>query len=193
MNANVQLGKMSHGAICDSFFPIFLWSYPRMFVSLRRDNGSLDGVIPGVTSIITPLIQTITKDYTIMRKTICTLLVLFASLAQAFADDAITAQNVTVPKGGEAWLEIDMTNSKAYGGFEFELKLPAGITVPKDATEETGISSTAYRKATRITNVESTNKTFDLMVSVADETNNIYKVLCFNTKAMSIEGTSIFI
>ena len=58
-----------------------------------------------------------------MGKIVCTLLVLLASVVSAYAEDALTAKNVTIPKGGTELLEIDLTNAKPYGAFQFDLKI----------------------------------------------------------------------
>lgn len=109
-----------------------------------------------------------------MKKILCTLLVLIASVVSAYAQDAITAKNVTIPQGSVATLEVDMTNSIEYGGFQFDLKLPAGI------------SATGVQKAPRLAEMAS----FSLQINLVDATNNIYRILGKNDDRLNIGGNS---
>lgn len=109
-----------------------------------------------------------------MKKILCTLLVLIASVVSAYAQDAITANNVTIPQGSVATLEVDMINSIQYGGFQFDLQLPAGI------------SATGVQKAPRLAQMTS----FSLQMNLVDETKNIYRVLGKNDDRLNIEGNS---
>lgn len=113
-----------------------------------------------------------------MKKILCTLLVLIASVVSAYADDGITAQNVTVPKGGTALLEIDLTNEKAYGAFQFDIKLPVGL------------SATDVLKTNRLTSAEVGDNKFAAKVSLTDETNNVYTVAVYNDNRMEFIGKS---
>lgn len=109
-----------------------------------------------------------------MKKIFCTLLVLITSVVSAYAQDALTAKNVTIPQGSVATLEIDMTNSSEYGGFQFDLQLPAGI------------SATDVQKAPRLAQMAS----FSLQMNLVDETKNIYRVLGKNDDRLNIGGNS---
>ena len=113
-----------------------------------------------------------------MKKILCTLLVLIASVVSAYAQDALTAKNVTVPKGGSEFLEIELTNEKPYGAFQFELKLPAGI------------SATNVQKTSRMTSVETKKATFSADVNITDAANNIYTVAVYNDKRLEFAGSS---
>lgn len=103
-----------------------------------------------------------------MKKILCTLLVLIASVVSAYATDGITAKDVTVPKGGSALLEIDMTNAVAYSSLSFDLVLPKGITATK------------IEKTSRFTDVEE-KREFVLQMnnSASTETSETYTVLSF--------------
>lgn len=119
-----------------------------------------------------------------MKKILCTLLVLIASVVSAYATDGITAKSVSIPQGNFATLEIDLTSeTNKYGGFQFELKLPAGISV------------TGIQKSDRLTSVESENDHFNAQIKPIDETNNVYQVLVFIVNSdenhlIDIAGTS---
>lgn len=110
-----------------------------------------------------------------MKKKILTLSVLMASAVQLWAADGLTATDVTVPQGGNCVLSIQLNNTeRQYGGFEFELKLPQGI------------SATAIEKAERLVAIED----FSLSMNMTSQEENIYKVLGYNTNRQNIGGTS---
>lgn len=119
-----------------------------------------------------------------MKKILCTLLVLIASVVSAYATDALTAKNVTIQKGGTAVLEIELTNeaTSEYGGFEFDLKLPSGITATK------------IQKAFRLISAEAPydgQEGFTFLPSIEyNSKTNDYKVIVFNYKRIVIGGTS---
>lgn len=112
-----------------------------------------------------------------MKKILCTLLVLIASVVSANATDALTAQSITIPKGGTELLEINLTNAKPYGAFQFDLVLPSGI------------SATNVLKTSRITSVEG-KETFTARVNRTDAANNVYTVAVYNDNRMEFAGTS---
>lgn len=112
-----------------------------------------------------------------MKKIFCTLLVLIASVVSVYADDALTAQNITIPKGGTELLQIDLTNAKPYGAFQFDLVLPSGI------------SATNVLKTSRITSVEG-KETFTAKVNLTDAANNVYTIAVYNDNRMEFAGTS---
>lgn len=110
-----------------------------------------------------------------MKKFLCTLLVLVASAVQAFATDEITAADLSIPQGGTERLIINLSNPDGtYGGFQFDLKLPEGV------------SATAVQKAARLTAIEG----YSLEMNLSDADNNIYTVLGYNSNRQSIAGTS---
>ena len=115
-----------------------------------------------------------------MKKILCTLLVLIASVVSANATDGITAQNVTVPKGGTALLEIDLTSeTQLYGGFQFELELPDNILATEVLTTK------------RITDVEAAaKKSFSADINRIDPDKSVYQVLVSNSSRMEIAGES---
>ncbi len=110
-----------------------------------------------------------------MKKFSCTLLVLVASAVQAFATDEITTADLSIPQGGTERLMINLSNPDGnYGGFQFDLKLPEGV------------SATAVQKAARLTAIEG----YSLEMNLSDADNNIYTVLGYNSNRQSIAGTS---
>lgn len=110
-----------------------------------------------------------------MKKLLCALMALTAWGAQTRATDGITIADANIPKGGEAVVEVSLISAdKSYGGFQFDVKLPAGVSLVK------------VEKADRLTAIEN----YTLQKSLTDETNNIYTVLGYNTDRQNIAGTS---
>ena len=90
------------------------------------------------------------------------------------AEDGITTSNISIPKGGSVRMEIDMNNSQGYGGFQFDLRLPDGI------------SATEIEKASRLVNIEG----FTLSMNKTDDANNVYSILGYNSNRENIAGKS---
>ena len=110
-----------------------------------------------------------------MKKNLFALMALLGWSLQMMAADGISAANVTVPKGGTNVLEVEMESvEKSYGGFQFEVKLPAGI------------SATKAEKTARLTAIDG----YTLSMNLTDAENNVYTVLGYNTAHESISGTS---
>ena len=100
---------------------------------------------------------------------------LTAWAVQTRAADGITIANANVPKGGESVVEVLLTSADmSYGGFQFEVMLPTGISLEN------------VEKAARLTAIEN----YVLQKRLTDEENNTYTVLGYNTDRQSIEGTS---
>ena len=110
-----------------------------------------------------------------MKKNLFALMALLGWSLQMMAADGISAADVTVPKGGTNVLEVEMESvEKSYGGFQFEIKLPAGI------------SATKAEKTARLTAIDG----YTLSMNLTDAENNIYTVLGYNMSHESIGGTS---
>jgi hypothetical protein len=65
-----------------------------------------------------------------MKKVILSVLMLVGLAVSIKAADGIVASDINVPQGGSAKLSVQLNNTVRdnYGGFQFELKLPAGIS-----------------------------------------------------------------
>ena len=110
-----------------------------------------------------------------MKQLLCAFMALTAWAAQTRATDGITIADANIPKGGESVVEVLLTSADmSYGGFQFEVKLPTGISLEK------------VEKAARLTAIEN----YMLQKRLTDEENNTYTVLGYNTDRQSIEGTS---
>ncbi len=67
-----------------------------------------------------------------MKKLFFAFMALTAWAVQTRAADGITIANANVPKGGESVVEVLLTSADmSYGGFQFEVKLPTGISLEK--------------------------------------------------------------
>lgn len=110
-----------------------------------------------------------------MKKNLFALMALLGWSLQMMAADGISAADITVPKGGTNVLEVEMESvEKSYGGFQFEVKLPAGI------------SATKAEKTARLTAIDG----YTLSMNLTDAENNVYTVLGYNMSHESIGGTS---
>lgn len=110
-----------------------------------------------------------------MKKLLCAFVALTAWAAQTWAADDITIADIEIPQNGEAVVEVELTSvDMSYGGFQFDVKLPAGVSLTKVV------------KADRLTAIEN----FSLSMNLTDEENNVYTVLGYNINRQSIAGTS---
>jgi hypothetical protein len=110
-----------------------------------------------------------------MKKLLCAFMALTAWVAQTWAADGITIADANIPQGGETVVEVLLTSAeKSYGGFQFEVALPAGVSLVK------------VDKADRLTAIEN----YVLNKSLTDADNNVYTVLGYNIDRQSIAGTS---
>jgi len=96
---------------------------------------------------------------------------LLAIAGKSSANDNLSVEDVTIEKNGTAKIEIILNSSDMnYGGFQFHLQLPSGIT------------AVAIEKTDRL-NGNGSGAEYSLKL----ENNN---VLCYNDARMSIEGTT---
>lgn len=110
-----------------------------------------------------------------MKKILCVFVALFGWVSHTMGADGISAVDVTIPKGGSAVLEVQLVSEvKKYGGFQFDLRLPEGL------------SATKVEKAERLTAIND----FTLGISLTDAEKNIYTVLGYNIDRVEIAGTS---
>ena len=110
-----------------------------------------------------------------MRKYLFAFMALFGWSSQMMAADHLGVPDITVPKGGTNVLEVSLENTeRSYGGFQFDMKLPAGI------------SAVAIEKTARLTVIDG----YTLSINLTDEGNNIYTVLGYNMSHESISGTT---
>lgn len=111
-----------------------------------------------------------------MKKVILSVLMLVGLAVSTKAADGIVASDINVPQGGSAKLSVQLNNTVRdnYGGFQFELKLPAGI------------SATSIEQADRLKAIEG----YTLIMNLTNAANNIYTVLGYNTSRTNISGTS---
>ena len=113
-----------------------------------------------------------------MKKIFMLLAVLTAWCGSAAAE-GLTVQNITIPKGGEATLEVALENpTTEFAAFQFNVELAGGITV---ATNDKG--KLAYTKGERL------DEDFTLSMSQPDPEVNTFRVLGYYTETQPIPGT----
>ena len=113
-----------------------------------------------------------------MKKTIFLLAVLAAWCGRAAAE-GLTVQNITIPKGGEATLEIALENpTTEFAAFQFNVDLASGITVGLNAKGKLD-----YTKGERL------DEDFTLSMSQPDTEVNSFRVLGYYTETQAIPET----
>lgn len=113
-----------------------------------------------------------------MKKLIIAIMALTTMGLNAFAEDGISVPSVSVPQGGTAMLEVNLTTeTTAMTAFQFNVSLPDGLTV---ATKSNG--SLTYEKGERLVEEEG----FTLGMSEKD---GAYTVLGYYTMTQPIPGT----
>ena len=100
-----------------------------------------------------------------------------AARAAAADGDTFAAADVDLDKDGRGILNVALSNSTACAGYEFELRLPEGISI---ATDEQG--DFVYEEGSRISAV-------DGFITSISQRDGYYKVLCFNDKTRAMQGT----
>jgi hypothetical protein len=112
-----------------------------------------------------------------MKKIVFIIFGLMAITGSVQAADNITAADITIQKNGSAALEIVLNSyDMNYGGFEFQLHLPQGVTA-------SGIAKTERLAS-------SDDGEYTLQLNKTEDGSNVYKILCYNTSRMSIAGTT---
>ena len=108
------------------------------------------------------------------------LLTAFVAWCGSALADGLTVQNISVPKGGEATLVIELENSTTeYAAFQFDVQLAEGIAV---STNDKG--KLAYERGTRL------DEDFTLGMSQPDPESNSFRVLGYYTETAAIPGTN---
>ncbi len=114
-----------------------------------------------------------------MKKTFMLLTALVAWCSSAWAE-GLTVQNISIPQGGEATLEIALENATTeFAAFQFNLQLGNGITV---ALNNKG--KLDFEKGERL------DDDFTLSMSQPDPDVNSFRVLGYYTETQAISGTS---
>lgn len=112
-----------------------------------------------------------------MKKILLAIMALM-TFGGSFAEDTndkFVVSETTIPQGGSAVMTVQLSNPKnAYGGFQFDIQLPAGF------------KATAVAPAKRITDM---GVDFSLSVSQPNKDKNEYNILGYNTEMTNIVGT----
>lgn len=114
-----------------------------------------------------------------MKKIFMLLTALVAWSSSAWAD-GLTVQNISIPQGGEATLEIALENpTTEFAAFQFNVRLANGIAV---ALNNKG--KLAFEKGDRL------DEDFTLGMSQPNPEMNTFRVLGYYTETQAISGTS---
>ena len=92
--------------------------------------------------------------------------------------DTFAVDNVTLDADGKGILDVNLNNSTASAGYEFELRLPEGISIATDS-----YGDFVYEEGTRVSAVAG-------FVTSISQRDGYYKVLCFNDKTRAMQGNS---
>ena len=116
-----------------------------------------------------------------MKKYIIALMAFFAMTGNVYAQDKLYVDNVQIPQGGQAELTINLLseeNENAYLAFQFDLQLPAGISIADPEND--------YAQADRLTEA---TKNWSIAPKLIDAQNNIYNFIVYNMPNATIGGT----
>ena len=97
--------------------------------------------------------------------------------AAAANGDTFAATDVTLDADGRGILDVSLSNTTASAGYEFELRLPEGISIATDADGDF-----VYEEGSRISSVNG-------FITSISQRDGYYKVLCFNDKTRAMQGT----
>ena len=107
------------------------------------------------------------------------LLAVLAAWCGRAAAEGLTVQSITIPKGGEATLEIALENpTTEFAAFQFNVDLASGITVGLNAKGKLD-----YTKGERL------DEDFTLSMSQPDAEVNSFRVLGYYTETQAIPET----
>lgn len=116
-----------------------------------------------------------------MKKILMLLSALAAWCGGAWAD-GLTVQNISIPQGGEATLEVSLENlATEFAAFQFNVELAEGITVALNAKGKLD-----FVKGERLADEDG----FTLSMSQPDPEENVFRVLGYYTETQPIPGTS---
>ncbi len=113
-----------------------------------------------------------------MKKLFTMLVVSFCGTMAYAQTDAISVNDVTIAKGGSTQMEVTVNNAASNTAFQFDLKLPAGVSV-KSATMNSGAVTS---------NAEDTQSR-KLLHKLYTESDNVYRFLSYdNANAALTDG-----
>lgn len=113
-----------------------------------------------------------------MKKILVAIMAVFTFMVNLSAQDKIEIKDVQIPEKGSANLAVNLISQEhSYIAFQFDLKLPAGISAkanPSNLTERATSVSEGWAVAFKL----------------VDADNNIYNCIAYNSDNAAISGTS---
>jgi len=114
----------------------------------------------------------------IMKKILVAIMAVFTFMVNLSAQDKIEIKDVQIPEKGSANLAVNLISQEhSYIAFQFDLKLPAGISAkanPSNLTERATSVSEGWAVAFKLVDAE----------------NNIYNCIAYNSDNAAISGTT---
>ncbi len=113
-----------------------------------------------------------------MKKILLAIMAVFVFTVSSSAQDKIEIKDVKIPEKGSANLEVNLISEQhSYIAFQFDLKLPAGISARASASNLT-------ERATSV------SEGWSVAFKQIDADNNIYNCIAYNSDNAAISGTS---
>ncbi len=113
-----------------------------------------------------------------MKKILLAIMAVFVFTVSSSAQDKIEIKDVQIPEKGSANLEVNLISEQhSYIAFQFDLKLPAGISARASASNLT-------ERATSV------SEGWSVAFKQIDADNNIYNCIAYNSDNAAISGTS---
>lgn len=113
-----------------------------------------------------------------MKKILLAIMAVFVFTVSSSAQDKIEIKDVQIPEKGSANLAVNLISEQhSYIAFQFDLKLPAGISARASASNLT-------ERATSV------SEGWSVAFKQIDADNNIYNCIAYNSDNAAISGTS---
>lgn len=113
-----------------------------------------------------------------MKKILLAIMAVFAFTVNSSAQDKIEIKDVKIPEKGSANLAVNLISQEhSYIAFQFDLKLPAGISAKANASNLTD-------RATSVSDG------WSVAFKQVDAENNIYNCIAYNSDNAAISGTT---
>lgn len=114
-------------------------------------------------------------------------IIAFISPALSWADNGFSIDEFTISANGEATVQIKMNNDIVFSGFQFDLELPEGVSIKRNAQNNLTIAATNRLKVYDEFE-ESWIPTHTIVAN--QQPNGTYRVMVYSSTSANISGTS---